>query len=76
MLAWCSRVLVCVAAVVLLCSSSAFAATITVERDGSGDFTTIQPALDAVASGDTIRIGPGDYTESEPSYIPGLLLGC
>lgn len=39
------------------------AATITVRRDGTGDFTTIQPAVDAAAPGDTINIGPGEYTE-------------
>ena len=39
------------------------AATLRVERDGSGDYATIQPALDAAASGDTILIGPGEYTE-------------
>jgi len=39
------------------------AATITVRRDGTGDFTTIQPAVDAAAPGDTINIGSGEYTE-------------
>jgi hypothetical protein len=34
-----------------------------VERDGSADFTTIQPAVDAAAPGDSIAIGPGRYTE-------------
>jgi hypothetical protein len=47
------------------------AATITVEKDGSGDFTQVQPALDAAASGDTVLIGPGEFTELIPSYIPG-----
>lgn len=49
-----------------------FSATITVEKDGSGDYTQIQPALDAAASGDTVMIGPGEFTELVPSYIPGL----
>jgi hypothetical protein len=38
-----------------------------VEKDGSGDFTVIQEAVDAASDGDTIEIGPGrfdDYTES------------
>ncbi len=39
------------------------ASTWRVERDGSGDFTTIQPAVDVSAAGDTILIGPGNYTE-------------
>lgn len=47
------------------------AATLRVERDGSGDYATIQPALDAAASGDTILIGPGEYTEYSMVRIPG-----
>jgi hypothetical protein len=39
----------------------ALAATWTVEKDGSGDFTIIQDALDAASPGDTILIGPGRY---------------
>ena len=34
-----------------------------VEQDGSGQFTVIQDAVDVAASGDTIMIGPGHYTE-------------
>ena len=45
--------------------------TITVERDGSGEYATIQPALDAAASGDTILIGPGVYSETNEYYLPG-----
>ncbi|MDY0108579.1 MAG: right-handed parallel beta-helix repeat-containing protein [Candidatus Krumholzibacteria bacterium] len=33
------------------------------EKDGSGDFTVIQEAVDAAASGDTLRIGPGRWYE-------------
>ena len=47
------------------------AATIRVEKDGSGDFTEIQPALNVVASGDTLLIGPGDFTESTEISIEG-----
>ena len=36
-----------------------------VEQDGSGEFATIQPAVDAAASGDTILIGPGQYQEMQ-----------
>jgi hypothetical protein len=43
-----------------------------VEKDGSGDFTTIQPAIDASAAGDTVAIGPGRYLENAPfSPAPG-----
>lgn len=42
-----------------------------VEKDGSGDFTVIQDAVDAAASGDTVRIGPGRYEEYAPHEIAG-----
>ncbi|MEM6761696.1 MAG: hypothetical protein AAF615_02355 [Pseudomonadota bacterium] len=37
--------------------------TITVEANGTGDFTTIQAAIDAAADGDTIVVGSGTFTE-------------
>jgi hypothetical protein len=42
-----------------------------VERDGSGDYTVIQDAVDAAATGDTIRIGAGRYTEYREYSIGG-----
>lgn len=42
-----------------------------VARDGSGDYTVIQDAVDAAASGDTIRIGPGRYDEARIVQVPG-----
>ena len=39
------------------------AATIRVEKDGSGDFTVIQDAVDAAEDGDTIEIGPGRFSD-------------
>jgi len=54
----------CLAAVV-------HSATWRVEHDGSGDFTTIQPAFDAAAAGDTILIGPGEYREYGMHQPPG-----
>lgn len=42
-----------------------------VERDGTGDFTTIQPAIAAASPGDTILIGPGRYTEFS-EFWPGV----
>ncbi len=42
-----------------------FAGTFRVERDGSTDFSVIQDAVNAAASGDTILIGPGRYNEGE-----------
>jgi hypothetical protein len=47
------------------------AATWRVEKDGSGDFTVIQDAVDAAADGDTIAIGPGRYDEKTLFVTPG-----
>jgi hypothetical protein len=47
----------------LLNAANAGAAVWRVEKDGSGDFTIIQQAVDASASGDTILIGPGRYDD-------------
>jgi hypothetical protein len=52
--------------------SSAQAATWRVERDGSGDFITIQAAVNASTPGDSIRIGPGRYSEMSTFSFPGL----
>lgn len=46
-------------------------ATITVRKDGSGDFSVIQQALDVAADGDTVQIGPGEYAESTMVRLPG-----
>lgn len=45
----------------LLLGGTVHAATWHVEKDGSGDFVTIQEAVDAAADGDTIAIGPGRF---------------
>jgi len=42
---------------------SAHAESWRVEQLGSGEFTTIQDAVDAAADGDTILIGPGHYKD-------------
>ncbi|MBE0568033.1 MAG: hypothetical protein IH621_18915 [Krumholzibacteria bacterium] len=44
-------------------TTGAEARTWRVEKDGSGDYTVIQDALDAAASGDTIQIGPGRFED-------------
>lgn len=53
----------CLAALVLLLSSSASAAVWRVEKDGTGDFKVIQDAVEASAAGDTVLIGPGRYND-------------
>lgn len=48
------------------------AMVMTVAQDGSGDFLTVQEAIDVVPFGNTrrtvIRVAPGIYTQ--PIYIP------
>ena len=58
-------------AVLLLLAGTAAAATITVRKDGTGDFAVLQQGLDAAAAGDTILIGPGEYTESSMVRLQG-----
>ena len=43
--------------------SSVEGAVLRVEKDGTGDYTVIQDAVDAAEDGDTVLIGPGRYTE-------------
>lgn len=38
--------------------------TITVKQDGTGDFSAVQPAIDASANGDTVLVWPGTYYEN------------
>lgn len=40
------------------------AATIRVAQDGSGDYTSLFDGLAAAQDGDTVSIGPGEYTET------------
>ncbi len=51
-------------------ASAASARTWRVELDGSGDYTDIQPAVDAATPGDTIRIGPGRFDTFHPITAP------
>ena len=44
-------------------SSAARSATLTVRKDGTGQFTTINAAKAAATSGDIIEVGPGTYAE-------------
>jgi hypothetical protein len=54
---------------VLICSyvliiSSGSAATFIVAQDGSGDFNSIQAAVDIADNGDTVLVMPGTYNET------------
>jgi hypothetical protein len=55
---------------VLLAAGASFAAIITVEQDGSGDFTTIIAAAASASFGDTISVGPGVYDGPVEMAIP------
>jgi Right handed beta helix region len=50
---------------------NASAKTWFVERDGTGDFIVIQDAVDAAASGDTLKIGLGRFDEKHLVTTPG-----
>jgi hypothetical protein len=59
--------------VLILCacgSDAADARTWRVARDGSGDFTDIQPAVDVSSAGDTIKIGPGRFDTFHSCVAP------
>jgi len=58
-----------ITALLALCASPASSAILRVERDGSAPYTTIQPAIDDAAPGDTIQIGPGRYTEHQTATL-------
>lgn len=62
-----------IAATALLSPAIPQARVWEVQRDGSGDFTTIQPAINASSPGDTILIGRGQYTEFAPFAPAGVV---
>lgn len=61
------RRLILLVSILVLNSTPGLASIWTVEKDGSGDYTIIQDAVDAAASGDTIRIGLGRFTDQRPT---------
>jgi hypothetical protein len=64
--------------VFLVLAGQASAAVWRVERDGTGDFTVIQDAVDAAESGDTILLGPGRFSETSlfPYYNGRTIQTC
>ncbi len=59
-----TRVQSCATLLLLIYAASASAATYVVRPDGTGDFPTIQAAIDAVSAGDTIELTDGTFTGS------------
>lgn len=57
-------------ALLVLVALSATADSYHVELDGSGDYVSIQDAVNAAASGDTILIGPGRWDQMYTYTIP------
>ena len=61
----------CVLVMLFLTADLAAAATITVQKDGTGDFIVLHEALSAANDGDTILVGPGEFTEMSWVRLPG-----
>lgn len=68
---FCSGIVVILCLGSLLMANAVQAATIRVAKDGTGDFEVIFDAVAAASSGDTISIGPGEYTETRNYTFPG-----
>jgi len=47
----------------LFLTNISFASTIIVDQYGNGQFKSIQPAIDAASSNDTVKVWPGQYFE-------------
>ena len=51
-------------------ASTVMADDLTVEMDGTGDFDSIQAAVDAASDGDVIHVGPGIWKSDSAPGIP------
>jgi len=64
-----------IAIAALAVASPAVGANYTVDPGGSGDFTTIQAAINAAGAGDTINVNAGTYDEAISMNKPLKLIG-
>lgn len=68
-----SAIIGAVAAILLVGRpAGASATTIHVAADGSGDYPTIQEAIDAAVAGDVVQLGPGTFRATVTRVINGL----
>jgi hypothetical protein len=58
-----ARIWTIAAGALALLAANASAAILRVERNGTGEFTTLQAAVDAASPGDVLLIGPGRYDD-------------
>ena len=61
--------------IILFFSAFLEAQIITVKQDGTGDFTTIQTAVDSASNGDTVLVYPGIYVENVEIINKSIVLG-
>ncbi len=61
-------------ALFMIAQQSLYGQIITVKQDGSGNFTQIQPAIDASQDGDTVLVWPGTYVENLKLNHKGISL--
>ena len=66
------RKLMVVLLVLAATAATSHARTWQVRKDGTGDFTTLQPVMEVAAAGDTVLIGAGRYTEYQMYDINGI----
>ena len=60
---------------IFLLSMTCFAQVISVKQDSTGDFTSIQPAIDFSQNGDTVLVYPGTYFENLNFHGKSITLG-